>query len=210
MLIIPGGAFKPSAASGVETFQFHANLPQTILTLLTSNGGRVQCMKVAFQISRKQNVTMMINWAIMILVTRIFASADPALDIKLCNFFHYGVTEQPMQHGFEHPENHRSPGYYNGRYWVMWKLPMFGCTDSFQVLKLERAWGRQDTSPECVHICIIGFDNKLQARCISFHCLQATSLQTSSLTRYYSFLMLAGMLRFSSNLRCIQIFNAYE
>lgn len=32
--------------------------------------------------------------------------------------------------GFVYRENARSPGYYNGRYWTMWKLPMFGCTDA--------------------------------------------------------------------------------
>nr|AGH30308.1 chloroplast ribulose-1,5-bisphosphate carboxylase/oxygenase small subunit [Chromochloris zofingiensis]AGH30309.1 chloroplast ribulose-1,5-bisphosphate carboxylase/oxygenase small subunit [Chromochloris zofingiensis] len=26
-------------------------------------------------------------------------------------------------------------GYYDNRYWTMWKLPMFGCTDPSQVLK---------------------------------------------------------------------------
>jgi len=28
-----------------------------------------------------------------------------------------------------------SSNYYDNRYWTMWKLPMFGCTDSSQVLK---------------------------------------------------------------------------
>ena len=28
-----------------------------------------------------------------------------------------------------------SAGYYDNRYWTMWKLPMFGCTDGSQVLK---------------------------------------------------------------------------
>ena len=26
-------------------------------------------------------------------------------------------------------------GYYDNRYWTMWKLPMFGCSDASQVLK---------------------------------------------------------------------------
>ncbi|CAI0451353.1 unnamed protein product, partial [Linum tenue] len=69
------------------------------------------------------------------------------------------------QHGFVYRENNRSPGYYDGRYWVMWKLPMFGCTDSSQVLKELQ---------ECVKeypqafVRIIGFDNKRQVQCISF------------------------------------------
>ena len=27
------------------------------------------------------------------------------------------------------------PGFYYNRYWMMWKLPMFGCTDGDQVLQ---------------------------------------------------------------------------
>ncbi|WP_323174854.1 ribulose bisphosphate carboxylase small subunit, partial [Natrialba sp. PRR66] len=34
---------------------------------------------------------------------------------------------------FVYRENNKSPGYYDGRYWTMWKLPMFGCTDAAQV-----------------------------------------------------------------------------
>ncbi|MBD0418215.1 ribulose bisphosphate carboxylase small subunit, partial [Streptomyces sp. TRM S81-3] len=32
--------------------------------------------------------------------------------------------------GFIFREHNASPGYYDGRYWTMWKLPMFGCTDA--------------------------------------------------------------------------------
>jgi ribulose-bisphosphate carboxylase small chain len=28
-----------------------------------------------------------------------------------------------------------SAGYYDNRYWTMWKLPMFGCSDPSQVLR---------------------------------------------------------------------------
>nr|GEX71101.1 ribulose-1,5-bisphosphate carboxylase small subunit, N-terminal [Tanacetum cinerariifolium] len=59
----------------------------------------------------------------------------------------------------------RSPGYYDGRYWTMWKLPMFGCTDSAQVIKeLEEAKKEYPNS----FIRIIGFDNVRQVQCISF------------------------------------------
>ncbi|XP_058187951.1 ribulose bisphosphate carboxylase small subunit, chloroplastic 1-like [Rhododendron vialii] len=58
-----------------------------------------------------------------------------------------------------------TPGYYDGRYWTMWKLPMYGCTDSSQVL---------NEVDECVKeypdafVRIIGFDNVRQVQCISF------------------------------------------
>ncbi|CAN1227236.1 Ribulose bisphosphate carboxylase small subunit, chloroplastic, partial [Linum perenne] len=58
-----------------------------------------------------------------------------------------------------------SPGYYDGRYWTMWKLPMFGCTDSSQVLKELQECKKE--YPEAF-VRIIGFDNKRQVQCISF------------------------------------------
>ncbi|KAF9588582.1 hypothetical protein IFM89_013434 [Coptis chinensis] len=58
-----------------------------------------------------------------------------------------------------------TPGYYDGRYWTMWKLPMFGCTDASQVLaELEEA---KKAYPNAF-VRIIGFDNKRQVQCISF------------------------------------------
>ncbi|KAG5527860.1 hypothetical protein RHGRI_028705 [Rhododendron griersonianum] len=70
-----------------------------------------------------------------------------------------------MKKPFVHRTYHASPGYYDGRYWTMWKLPMFGCTDSTQVL---------NEVDECVkeypnaYVRIIGFDNVRQVQCISF------------------------------------------
>ena len=68
-------------------------------------------------------------------------------------------------HGFVYRENHRSPGYYDGRYWTMWKLPMFGCTDAAQVVaELQEAKKAYPNS----FIRIIGFDNVRHVQCISF------------------------------------------
>ena len=70
-----------------------------------------------------------------------------------------------QQEGFVWRENHRSPGYYDGRYWTMWKLPMFGCTDATQVAKeLEEC---KKEYPRAF-VRIIGFDNNRQVQCISF------------------------------------------
>ncbi|KAK4846237.1 hypothetical protein QYF36_014738 [Acer negundo] len=76
-----------------------------------------------------------------------------------------GGRVQCMQDGFVYTENHKSPGYYNGRYWTMWKLPMFGCTDAMQVLKeLDEAIKAYPNA----FVRIIGFDNDRQVQCISF------------------------------------------
>ncbi|CAI0451059.1 unnamed protein product [Linum tenue] len=120
------------------------------ITSITSNGGRVQCMKkyetlsylpplTEEQLGKEVDYLLRSGWV-------------PCLEFEL-------------EHGFVYRENNRSPGYYDGRYWVMWKLPMFGCTDSSQVLKELQ---------ECVKeypqafVRIIGFDNKRQVQCISF------------------------------------------
>lgn len=70
-----------------------------------------------------------------------------------------------VQEGFVHRKYSSLPTYYDGRYWTMWKLPMFGCTDSAQVLKeLEECKKEYPNA----FIRIIGFDNVRQVQCISF------------------------------------------
>ncbi|KAL8171530.1 hypothetical protein V2J09_023334 [Rumex salicifolius] len=67
--------------------------------------------------------------------------------------------------GAVYREHHHSPGYYDGRYWTMWKLPMFGCTDATQVVaELEEA---KKAYPHAF-VRIIGFDNVRQVQCVSF------------------------------------------
>lgn len=51
--------------------------------------------------------------------------------IKLVKVFYF------MFHwkvGYVPRSNSRIPGYYDGRYWTLWRLPMFGFTNSSQVL----------------------------------------------------------------------------
>lgn len=76
------------------------------------------------------------------------------------------------QDGFITREHGNTPGYYDGRYWTMWKLPMFGCTDATQVLaevqECKKAY------PE-YFARIIGFDNKRQVQCVSFIAHKPTS-----------------------------------
>ncbi|KAG2384352.1 Ribulose bisphosphate carboxylase small chain 1 [Vigna angularis] len=76
-----------------------------------------------------------------------------------------GGRVQCMQDAFPHRANNRSPGYYDGRYWTMWKLPMYGCTDSSQVLKEVQ---EASTAHPDGFVRIIGFDNVRQVQCISF------------------------------------------
>ena len=56
-------------------------------------------------------------------------------------------------------------GYYDNRYWTMWKLPMFGCNDPEQVLQEAREC--EDCFPEC-YIRLVAFDNIAQCQTIGF------------------------------------------
>ncbi|KAL5977755.1 hypothetical protein ACLOJK_036763 [Asimina triloba] len=67
--------------------------------------------------------------------------------------------------GHIHRTNSRIPGYYDGRYWTLWKLPMFGCTDAAQVLNEIREC--KATYPNAYVRCL-AFDNKHQVQCMAF------------------------------------------
>ncbi|XP_010926041.1 ribulose bisphosphate carboxylase small subunit, chloroplastic [Elaeis guineensis] len=124
---------------------------------LPSNGGRVRCMQVWPIEGKKKFETL---------------SYLPPLSIEaLLKQIEYLLRSgwipclEFCKVGFVYRENHQSPGYYDGRYWTMWKLPMFGCNDAAQVAKeLDEC---KKEYPD-VFIRIIGFDNVRQVQCISF------------------------------------------
>ncbi|KAL8155357.1 hypothetical protein AgCh_000661 [Apium graveolens] len=70
-----------------------------------------------------------------------------------------------VQLGYVYRENSRIPNYYDGRYWTMWKLPMFGCTDASQVLHEIAECKKAYPS---AYIRCLDFDNIRQAQCMSF------------------------------------------
>ncbi|KAL5553170.1 hypothetical protein UlMin_040571 [Ulmus minor] len=128
------------------------------ITSIASNGGRVQCMQVWPPRGLKKFETL--SYLPDLTETQLLKEIDYLL-VKgwvPCLEFEVGPA-------FVYRENHRSPGYYDGRYWTMWKLPMFGCTDAAQVVaEVEEA---KKAYPDA-HVRIIGFDNKRQVQCISF------------------------------------------
>merc|ERR1711937_852434 len=67
--------------------------------------------------------------------------------------------------GVTHRENSRMPGYYDNRYWTMWKLPLFGATDASSVLA-EIAECKK-SNPKA-YIRVLGFDNMKQVQCMGF------------------------------------------
>ncbi|CAL5324833.1 hypothetical protein CsSME_00003959 [Camellia sinensis var. sinensis] len=128
------------------------------ITSLPSNGGRVHCMKVWPPINKKKYETL----------SYLPPLSKPQLGKEVDYLIRKGwipCLEFETEHGFVYREHHNSPGYYDGRYWTMWKLPMFGCTDSSQVLKeLDECTKEYPKA----FVRIIGFDNKRQVQCISF------------------------------------------
>uniref|UniRef100_Q08185 Ribulose bisphosphate carboxylase small subunit, chloroplastic 5 n=1 Tax=Mesembryanthemum crystallinum TaxID=3544 RepID=RBS5_MESCR len=127
------------------------------ITSVASNGGRVQCM-VWPPLGMKKFETL--------------SYLPPLSEESLLKEVQYLLNngwvpclEFEPTHGFVYREHGNTPGYYDGRYWTMWKLPMFGCTDPSQVVaELEEA---KKAYPEAF-IRIIGFDNVRQVQCVSF------------------------------------------
>merc|ERR1719198_2170026 len=62
-------------------------------------------------------------------------------------------------------EHSSMPGYYDGRYWTMWKLPMFGATDAGAVMNEIMECKRNNPNS---FIRVLGFDNIKQVQCMGF------------------------------------------
>jgi ribulose-bisphosphate carboxylase small chain len=74
-------------------------------------------------------------------------------------------------------------GYYDNRYWTMWKLPMFGCTDASQVLnevnECKKAY------PDC-YVRLAAFDSVKQVQVMSFVVQKPGQTAASSSTSYWA------------------------
>ncbi|XP_021296545.1 ribulose bisphosphate carboxylase small chain, chloroplastic-like [Herrania umbratica] len=128
------------------------------ITSLASNGGRVQCMQVWPPEGKKKFETLS--------YLPDLTAEELAKEVEyLLRSNWIPCLEFELENGFVFRKYRSLPGYYDGRYWTMWKLPMFGCTDASQVLKeVEEC---KKAYPQSF-IRIIGFDNKRQVQCISF------------------------------------------
>ncbi|KMT18547.1 hypothetical protein BVRB_2g026810 [Beta vulgaris subsp. vulgaris] len=128
------------------------------ITSIASNGGRVQCMQVWPPLGLKKFETL--SYLPPLTTEQLLAEVNYLLVKGWIPCLEFEVKD-----GFVYREHNNSPGYYDGRYWTMWKLPMFGCTDPAQVVneveEVKKAY------PDAF-VRIIGFDNKRQVQCISF------------------------------------------
>ncbi|PIA39742.1 hypothetical protein AQUCO_02600296v1 [Aquilegia coerulea] len=127
------------------------------ITTITNNGGKVRCMKVWPPNNNQKFETL----------SYLPPLGPDALAKEIEYLLRNGwvpCLEFDLK-GFVYREHGNSPGYYDGRYWTMWKLPMFGCSDSSQVLnELELC---KKEYPQAF-VRIIGFDNIRQTQCVSF------------------------------------------
>ncbi|KNA17382.1 hypothetical protein SOVF_080400 [Spinacia oleracea] len=155
----PAQASMVAPFTGLKsTVGFPATKKNDDITSLASNGGRVQCMKVWPTQNMKRYETL--SYLPPLTTDQLARQVDYLLNNKWVP-----CLEFETEHGFVYREHHNSPGYYDGRYWTMWKLPMFGCTDPAQVLnELEECKKEYPNA----FIRIIGFDSNRQVQCVSF------------------------------------------
>ncbi|CAA3033133.1 ribulose bisphosphate carboxylase small chain, chloroplastic-like [Olea europaea subsp. europaea] len=150
-MVAPFTGLKSTSASPVSR-------KNVDITSIASNGGRVSCMKVWPPLGLKKFETL--SYLPDLTREQLLKEVDYLLRMKWIP-----CLEFELEHGFVYRENHRSPGYYDGRYWVMWKLPMYGCTDPVQVLNELDLCVKEYPN---AFVRIIGFDNVRQVQCISF------------------------------------------
>nr|P16031.1 RecName: Full=Ribulose bisphosphate carboxylase small subunit, chloroplastic; Short=RuBisCO small subunit; Flags: Precursor [Larix laricina]CAA34161.1 ribulose-1,5-carboxylase/oxygenase [Larix laricina] len=123
----------------------------------TSNGSRVRCMQVWPPYANKKFETL--SYLPRLTPEQLVKEVEYLLKNKWVPCLEFEEDgEIKRVYG-------NSPGYYDGRYWVMWKLPMFGCTEASQVLNEVNECAKAYPN---AFIRVIGFDNVRQVQCISF------------------------------------------
>jgi ribulose-bisphosphate carboxylase small chain len=122
-----------------------------------SNTGRVQAMKVWSPINNKKFETL----------SYLPPLPAHAIAKEIAYLIQKGWTPciEFDEVGFVSMTNFKGPGYYDGRYWTMWKLPMFGCSDPDQVL---REIAEAKSAYPQAYIRVLGFDAKRQVQCSGF------------------------------------------
>ncbi|KAK2637815.1 hypothetical protein Ddye_025610 [Dipteronia dyeriana] len=122
-----------------------------------SNGSKTHCMKTWNPINNKKFETL------SYLPPLSYDSIAKEIDYMLKKGWIPCLEFDEV--GFMHRENSRMPGYYDGRYWTLWKLPMFACNDSSQVL--NEIDDCKKTYPNAYIRCL-AFNNVKQGQCMAF------------------------------------------
>ena len=167
----PAAALGAAASSTVATSQsssvkaftglksatlFSANTNTNAVSSV-SNGSRVSCMQVWTPVNNLKFETL--SYLPPLNAEAIAKQVDYILRngwIPCIEFDMVGTISQT---------NFKGSGYYDNRYWTMWKLPLFGATDSSLVLaEIEEA---KKAYPEA-YIRVMAFDNVRQVQVSGF------------------------------------------
>eukprot|EP00898_Chlorokybus_atmophyticus_P009138 jgi/Chlat1/9225/Chrsp99S08505 len=150
----PVAGFTGLRKSAASTF---GKAPASFSQRTVSNGATVSMMQVWNPLNNKKFETM--SYLPPLSADGIARQIDYLLQqgwIPCIEFDHEGFVTREYNSG---------PGYYDGRYWTMWKLPLFGCTNSQQVLQ---EIGEAKRSYPNAFIRVIGFDAQRQVQCAGF------------------------------------------
>ncbi|KAK2358766.1 Ribulose bisphosphate carboxylase (small chain) family protein [Trifolium repens] len=122
-----------------------------------SNGSRIHCMKTWNPINNRKFETL----------SYLPPLSDDSIAKEIDYMIKNGWTPclEFDEFGSIHRANSQMPGYYDGRYWTLWKLPMFGCNDSSKVLNEIHECKR--TYPNAYIRCL-AFDNKRHMQSMAF------------------------------------------
>ncbi|XP_024361452.1 ribulose bisphosphate carboxylase small subunit, chloroplastic [Physcomitrium patens] len=144
------------AFSGLKSSTLFSSKAQSLSSV--QNGSRVQCMQVWNPIGMTKFETF--SYLPPLSDDAIAKQVDYMIQQKLIPCLEFDVNADGVSR-----TNNSSPGYYDGRYWTMWKLPMFGCQDPAQVLReIEEC---KKTFPGCF-VRVLGFDNVKQVQICGF------------------------------------------
>ncbi|KAJ0744698.1 putative ribulose-bisphosphate carboxylase [Helianthus annuus] len=115
---VTGSIYMGLNPNGSKLFRTTNSAPWSRKTV--SNGSRIHCMKVWNPINNKKFETL--------------SYLPPLTDESIAKEIDYMIKKGGCRVGHVLRENSQIPNYYDGRYWTLRKLPMFGCNDSSQVL----------------------------------------------------------------------------
>lgn len=134
-----------------------ARKSSTFESSTVSNSGRVQCMKVWTPLNNKKFETL----------SYLPPLSAQAISKEVEYLIKKGWTPciEFDEVGYISRDNFQGCGYYDGRYWTMWKLPLFGCSDPDQVL---REVAEAKNAYPNAFIRVLGFDSKRQVQCSGF------------------------------------------
>ncbi|KAF8407328.1 hypothetical protein HHK36_006455 [Tetracentron sinense] len=164
---VAGSGYLGLITTSPKLFQGNDSIAWSRKTI--SNGSRTHCMKTWNPINNKKFETL---------------SYLPSLsEDSIAKEIDYMISKEWIpclefdEVGHVYRNNSQIPGYYDGRYWTLWKLPMFGCNDPSQVLNEIQECKK--TYPNAYIRCL-AFDNKHQVQCMAFVIQKPTTTTTTT------------------------------